>query len=295
VPQIGDAQGVLPGFSGPELSEFSAAHQLPLIARRLPWRGDADRLRTVAWWGSALADLALAAQQSDRGRILAEAGAFNVAVALFDSAVDGAGGQARPLVEALEPRRMTARLAHPGDSRHRIQCRDPSLGLVAGLFDQVLSSAGRRFRSRPAQLDRCARLLEEMYQSELWQSPEPFFAKAGPVIFIGALASDLDQGSWRRLYGALARLCRLWDDWQDMEEDLRGLAPNSFLGVPRLAPIGSVAYGLRGLTRVAAGELFHPGIAATLATGFRETVEAARDCDPDTCRKTLRFCRELMS
>ena len=249
----------------------------------------------VAWWGSALADLALDRQRADRDCILSEAAAFNLAVALFDSAVDGAPARARLLADALEPRRMAARLAYPGNPGHRIECRDPSLDLVAALFDRVLSSAGRRFGSQPAQLDRCSRLLEKMYRSELGRSSEPFFAKAGPVLFVGALASDLEQRRWRRLYEALARLCQLWDDWQDMEEDLRGLAPNSFLGAPRpMAPVGSVAYGLRGLARVAAGDLCHRGIAATLATGFRETVMAARDCDPDTYRKTRLLCHELM-
>jgi hypothetical protein len=275
---------------------FAKAHRLEAIATGLPWRGDADRLRTIAWWGSALADLVTAGRQADRNIILNESAAFNLAVALFDSVMECAPTQAVDLAKALTPHNTRARLFDPVRTQTKLRCRDPSSNLVASLFDSALSSAGQRLESVPADLECMAEQLAGMYRSEMGLSPDPFVAKSGPVVFIGALAGSLEAEPVRRLYQAMAQFCQLWDDWQDLEEDLRHLAPNSFLGAPRRTQsLRTFAYGMTSLKRVIGGQLMHHGIAETLVSGLRGILVAARECDRDTYTRTLALCRELLT
>ena len=279
------------GLDDDELSRFAEAFHLSSVANAVVGRGDADRLRTIAWWGSALADLVLDSDSPARDAILTEAAAFNLGVALFDSVVDDSAIPAGALVEALEPKRMAARLSSPYDQAFELSCRDSALDLVVLLFDAMLASAGRRVFTDVNRRDLLADQLESMYQSELGLAPDPFIAKTGPVRFIGALATSSDSAV--RLYSALARFCQEWDDWQDMADDLSRFAPNVFLGAPRLGA-GAVAFAIKGTWRVGAGPLLHAGIANRLSDRMQDIIDAARGCGTTTYCKTLRLCRELV-
>lgn len=279
-----------------ELSVFSRSCDLETLAWRIPWRGDAERLRTIAWWGSALGDLASDERRPERSPILAEAAAFNLGVALFDSVVEHGHARCAQLTTALAPGRLRDRLLSPSTEGTRVACHDVSLDLVAGLFDRVLASLGQRLAGRPRHLESLAQQLDDMYRSEIGLTPDPFVAKSGPVIFIGALSEDADPGYARRLFSALGHFCQLWDDSLDIAEDLRSGAPNAFLGVPRRAGVaGTARFWLNGLGRVIAGDRMHERITLRLAAGLRETLNAARECDPGTQRRALALCRTLVN
>jgi hypothetical protein len=291
----GDALDGRIGFDEAELLRFTERFDLSAIANAVVSRGDVERLRTIAWWGSALAELVVDSDSPARDDILAEAAAFNLGVALFDSVIDDATIRAAPLVEALEPERMSARLSNPVSQEFRLKCRDSALELVVRLFDAMLSSAGRRLRARADRRERLANQLEGMYASELGLAPDPFIAKTGPVLFVGALATSSESDSAVQLYAALARFCHEWDDWQDMADDLSRFAPNVFLGAPRRrCGAGVVAFAIRGTWRVGAGPLLHPGIASRLSDSMQNVIDAARCCGTTTYGKTLSLCRELV-
>ena len=282
------------GFDDADLSRLSGTFQLASIADAVVGRGDIGRLRAIAWWGSALADLVVDSNSAARDAILTEAAAFNLGVALFDSVVDDSTIPAGPLVDALEPCRMAARLSSPDES-FELRCADSALGLIVRLFDATLASAGRRLRARPDYRERLAKQLECMYASELGLAPDPFVAKIGPVTFIGALATSGDSDAAVRLYAELARFCQEWDDWQDMADDLSRFAPNVFLGAPRRRfGAGAVAFAIRGTWRVGAGPLLHPGVARRLSNSMQNVIDAARACETTTYYKTVSLCRELI-
>lgn len=282
------------GFDDDELSRFSDAYRLDAIASVFDARGDIARLKQIAWWGSALADLALIDDSAVRDRVLAEGAVFNLAVALFDSVVDEGSPLAARLAHTLEPRRMSARLSDPESERSRLSCGDPALQLVVDLFDAVLASAGQRLRARTDRLANLSAQLERMYLSELRIAPDLFVAKTGPVVFIGTLAAD-DEANVDWLYDTLARFCHEWDDWQDMAEDMPRFSPNVFLGKPRRRlSAAAVAYATRSIWRLIGGPLLHVGVAEHLASSLQDVVDAARGCDRWTYCKTLVLCRELV-
>lgn len=293
---VAGAERIPLGLTAPQLDTFWAAGHLPRLAEAFGSRGDAERLRLIAWWGSALADVALDRGAARRDAVLAESAAFNLAVALFDTTCEEQRAAAPILVHALAPARMTARLFAPDDERCRITCGDHTLDLVASLFDAVFASAGRRLATSPRQLSALAAQLERMYLSELRRTDDPFVAKTGPVTFIGSLVDGTDASRVRPLYAALGRLCQEWDDWNDLAEDFARMEPNSFVGVPG-GPfaLGTIAFGFRGAARLVAGPAMHAGIARSLSARLRDVIASGRACGEDTHRRSLAFCRELLS
>src|SRR4029079_10025861 len=133
----------------------------------LPLRGDAERLREIVWWGSALADLRQPASPAERNRGLGEAGRFYLAVALFDSVLDDFPRALDALVEALAPDALRRRLVAPGDADPVLQTDAAALQPLVHLFDTVLAAAGTRLREQPRRVERLGELLETMLRSEL--------------------------------------------------------------------------------------------------------------------------------
>jgi hypothetical protein len=283
----------VPGWSDAQLAAFTHACELGELAAAVSGRGDAASLAKIAWWGAALADLVPAGNTLARQEAMEIGAAFNLAVALFDSAIDQAPIPRLALVEALAPQRLCARLHHPRDERVQLRSEHPVAARVVGLFDLALSRAGCRYAGQQTNLDELGALLEAMYRSVLGQSDDPFIAKAGPVIFIGAVAAGR---AGQALYAALARFCQLWDDALDIAEDLTVLAPNHFLGKGRgLAMHTTLAYVARGSARVLAGAALHGSIERHLHQALQASLTAALACDHETHRRTLRLCRELLS
>ena len=241
-------------------------------------RGDAERLRRIVWWGSALADLPDGANGAR-----ADAGRFNLAFALFDSVVDDTPGRIPALAHVLAPRRLRQRLAGGGALATDVS----ELAPLVGLFDTALAGSGRRLRSQPRRLDELGDLLEAMFRSELRVTPDPFAAKTLPVVFLGALVDG--NAATARLFRALAEFLWLWDDWLDVAADFVRLRPNAFLGR------GGAAICLRGATRLAAGARAHAAVADRLDRAFSASLDAALRAGGGTYERTVAFHRELLA
>ncbi len=295
LPEIRQEEDRPLGFSSSELADFSETHQLAEIAKRFAWRGNIKNLERIAWWGSALGDVASVRRPIDRSRVLWEAASFNLGVSLFDSILENESDKFPPLARALDGVRLRARLVRPSITHRPLTCDDNSLDLIVRLFDTALAGAGRRFNCWPAQIEYLSELLEVMYRSELGLSEDRFAAKTMPVVFIGALGNDYEDEQAHWFFGAFGRFIQLWDDWLDLSEDLRSLAPNAFLGAPRsVISFDALGYSIRFLARTVGGRLFHEGIALTLSDALRISLSAARHWDIQGYRKTLLLCHKLV-
>jgi hypothetical protein len=283
------------GFSSHELRTFSDTHQLAEIAERFVCRGDTKRLEKIAWWGSALGDIASVGLPGERSKILWEAAAFNLGVSLFDSVVEEEPDSAATLSQALGLAHLEERLERSSASGTPLVCEDRSLGLVVRLFDSALAGAGRRFSSWPGHREFLGDLLGRMYRSELGLSEDRFAAKSLPTVFIGALGHHSDEERAHCFFRVLANFFQLWDDWLDLTEDFGGLAPNSFLGAPQ-APVSlrGVGYSLRFLLRAVGGSMFHESAASTLCNALMDSLCAAEQWDSTAHRKTILLYRELL-
>lgn len=284
------------GLSDAQLSAFSKIHRLPEIACHFAWRGEAEKLAKIAWWGSALGDIASTPQATDRLNIMWESAAFNLGVALFDSVLEKAADQTSMLLSrVLDPVHLQARMNHPSSSDKQLTCQEPRLSLIVQLFDTVLSSVGGRLNSAPHRLNQLWKMLEAMYRSELGLSRDRFAAKTQPVMFIGGLANDPRDSKAYIFFKLLALFIHFWDDWMDMAEDLRNPAPNAFLTGPKsTAPFLALTNSLHGLFRILGGALYHESIARTLSDAIRDTLQAAKNWDIQAHRKTLALCHELI-
>lgn len=250
-------------------------------------RGDPERLRRIAWWGTALAGLPGTATGTAR----VEAGRFNLAFALFDSVVDDTPRRVAPLAGALAPDRLRARLAEPDRAADVLSSELRELEPLIRLFDTALTATGRRLRGQPSRLDQLGDLLAAMFWSELRVTPDPFLAKTLPVVFIGSLVDR--HPSTARLFRALARFLWLWDDWLDLAADLRRLRPNAFLGAGGSSAARTTACA-RGAARLVAGSRAHGRIADRLEYALASTLDAARLAGDGTYRRTVAFHRELI-
>lgn len=295
LPETRQAEDGPLGFSGPELADFTETHQLAEIATRFSWRGNLKRLETIAWWGSALGDVASVRHPIDRSQVLWEAASFNLGVCLFDSILENESGKFQPLARALDGVHLKARLERPSILDRPLTCEDHSFDLVVRLFDNALVGAGRRFSCWPAQINYLSKLLEVMYRSEMGLAEDRFAAKTMPVAFIGALGNHYKEEQAHWFFTAFGRFIQLWDDWLDLTEDLGSLAPNAFLGAPRsVVSFEALEYSVRFLARAAGGTLFHEAIAITLSDALKISLLAARRWDNQAYRKTLLLCHELL-
>ncbi|MBK6660962.1 MAG: hypothetical protein IPG43_23775 [Proteobacteria bacterium] len=286
---------VAPGWDEQQLAAFCVSARLEDIARHVRGRGDAVQLARIAWWGSALADLGPGTGAA-RLEALEIGAAFNLAVALFDTAIDEAPIPRLALVEALAPQRLAQRLKTPGDDNARLRSEHAAAACVVHLFDRALALAAMRHAGEPQRIERLCAMLDAMYRSVLGQGDDPFVAKTGPVMFIGEVASGGDIARARPLYAALARLCQVWDDALDIAEDLTALAPNHFLGKGRGIDVATtVAYLARGLARVSAGAVVHGHIERELAAALAATLEAAHAWHPLSHARSLQLCRTLLN
>lgn len=280
------------GLADHELDRLCADCRTAALALAVPARGDAASLRRILWWGSALGDIASAVRPDDRDRIVREAALFNLGVALFDSVVDRAPQLVPPLARALAPARLEARL-HASGADPVLAVDQPLLEPLVGIFDAALGSIGQRFRDEPAHLEHLRWLLERMFLSELGLSPNPFAAKTLPVTFIGALAGP--SRDWTRVFDGLSRFMSVWDDWLDLAEDMRRLAPNAFLGGRRGVSLGGALYAGRSLARVAAGGRLHGGLGDRLFEPLDASLIAARAGNEALYTRTIALYSHLLS
>jgi hypothetical protein len=283
------------GLSASELSAFSEMNKLEEIGQHFPWRGTAQRLETIAWWGSAVGDIACRRRPFERSQILCEAAGFNLGISLFDSILEHEPSKSPYLIEVLNEAHLKERMRDPLEADTQLICDDPTLDLLVQLFDRALSSIGQRFAASVRQIDYLSELLQEMYRSELGLSNDRFAAKSLPIVFIGTWANPNEDERAFCFFDALGCFMRLWDDWLDITDDVRNLAPNSFIGAPSsLASFDALGYFARFLARAIGGTLFHKGVSNALCDALKKSLSAASCWDHQAYRKTVQLFRVLL-
>ncbi|MFI5169482.1 MAG: hypothetical protein ACHQM7_03895 [Vicinamibacterales bacterium] len=263
------------GLSDERLRELAVRHRFGLLASSFRRIGEPIELRRVAWWGSALADIACAA--GSRGRdegLLADAARFYLAVALFDDVVDEAPERAPALAAPLHPSRLRLKLQCPTSPSARLECAASDLELIVALFDDALEGIGRRFGAEPSRREEIGDMLEAMYRSELALSGDPMPAKTLPFTLIGHLALIPGEADARTFFARLAKLLALWDDWQDLAADGWAGAANAHLAhaAGRTASVAGLA---RGLWLALMGAIPAHPVSRRLTSAFDEALASA--------------------
>jgi hypothetical protein len=274
------AGGTFVGLSDDRLLGLATRHRFGLLASSFPCFGEPIELRRIAWWGSALADIACAAGARSRHEALLEdAARFYLGVALFDHVVDEAPERAGALAAALHPSRLRLKLQHPAEPCARLACDVRDLELIVDLFDAALEGIGRRLTAEPARRHEIGDMLEAMYSSELSLSSDPMPAKTLPFTLIGQLALGRGEREARTFFARLAQLLALWDDWLDLAADGWSRSANAHLASPagRGSRLGGLARGL-WLALVAAVPAH--AVSRRLTRAFDETLESAGPLPP---------------
>jgi hypothetical protein len=227
--QAAPLPAALPGLAPADIDDLSRQWRFDVLAAAFPQRGDVTVLKRVAWYGSAIAGIFAPDDSPGPSRRNAQqCGAlFNVAVALFDTCIDTNDRAAPGLIEALEPRRLGARLRQPLAAR--LNSVDPRCDAVVALFDRVLEFAGLRFGGEPQVLDRLEALLTRMYLSEVKSGEERQAAKVLPVSFICAMADGSLDPARLQVHARFGALLALLDDCQDLNDDLMRGRANHFV------------------------------------------------------------------
>jgi hypothetical protein len=210
------------GLSVQAILRISHEFAFPSLAERLPQRGSAAGLRVTAWKGSILADIACPEVEPLRRTILSDGALFNVAVALFDTAIE-TSLSAPALVDLLRPSALQAKLTDGPDL-----IGDSAWQPLVALFDGVLSNVCRRFPDL-AERRVLAGMLRDMYESELERNDDPFKSKTLPIQFIGRIADTHRRPETEVVVLAMAALFALVDDACDVDEDAIAGSPNFFL------------------------------------------------------------------
>jgi hypothetical protein len=283
---VKDRPGEPLGLGDEALAQLAATHGFAELARQFPSRGDAHHLRGVAWYGSALADVACRAGTIGRDEALCTGALFNVAVALADTVVDDHPQTLRLAQAALHPAALERRLFHPLDPQAALAPADPALRGLAGLFDGVLSTLGRRYAGDLATLRALAGQLAGMYESEVGRTADRMPAKTLPIVFVFSGAAGAGEPATERLAQRLARLLAHVDDWHDLGRDICRLRANGFVLAHHGRGRDLVPYIRRALYRVLGGRRSHADIGWALARACRATLEAAVEAGPEARAKT---------
>jgi hypothetical protein len=286
------------GLHETDLATLAVRCHFGKLAQHFRPDGGAMELREIAWWGSALADIAseAAAQPRDED-VLSDAALFNLGVALFDGVVDHAPERIPAIAESLSPVRLRQKLERPSDPDAALTCADPQLELIVSLFDHTLGRVGQRCAGDPAWRDRLARTLRDMYASELGLNSEPLAAKTLPLVFLGHLVIRPSEGEGpaREFFAHLSAFLALWDDWVDLGADALALAPNAFLGShPSKGWVARMSAVARGVA-LAAGEVALEGrVSRRLSATLDATLESARRLPPAARDKTRNLCLRML-
>jgi len=259
------------GFSADQLSDLDRRFNFGTLQAHFPERGSRSLLRRIAWFGSALADVACPTVGESRHETMEMGALFNLAVALFDSVVDGRPRLKRSLFRALEVPKMVARLRGPNDEATRIRSAEHPLAPLCMLFDAVLRSLGQRYAGSNSRLSDIERQLERMHSSETLPGRKRIEAKCLPVTFVCQASDTHAPMSVRKLYIELGRLLALLDDWRDIADDVRAGRANQFIcsydfGGPHMMnyALGVMSGLLRGTARGA--EAFERELVPLLGT-----------------------------
>lgn len=103
------------GLTESQVAQLARAYRFAELAQHFPSRGDVQHLCKVAWYGSAVADIAVARAAPERELALRDGALFNVGIALFDTIVDDQPDGLAGAQEALYPAALRQRLMRPRD------------------------------------------------------------------------------------------------------------------------------------------------------------------------------------
>jgi hypothetical protein len=274
------------GLDGEQLDLLAVEHDFAELARLSPERGDAARLREIAWFGSAVADIA----SSGDDAVLRTGGLFNLAVALVDSVVDHRrDDRLASLAVALAPSALRSRLllGRPLDSN------GPG-GEIVALMDRVLRDVAERWRHDPSLLAEADALLTRMYVSEMRPGVSRRDAKLLPLTFVGVVSDRARRPVVRETVAGIGLFAALLDDWQDLADDLMAGRANTFLHERDLTPATGPARALTGIRLIARPRRASAGIAVQLRTALLSTVDAAHRAGGEVEAKTHAFLRRLL-
>ncbi len=253
-------------------------------------------LREIAWWGSALADIACAAggKRSDE-ELLRDAALFHLGVALFDDVIDTQPERSDRLAEALHPGRLGPKLENPTDTHHALRSPDAVLNLIAALFDGALEGIGRRLAHDREWRRALLQMLQSMYASELQLAGDPQTAKTLPFAFVGHLAVRPGDGADALLQN-LSIFLGLWDDWLDLVADVWFAEPNAFLDPrSRQGWRGRLRGTAKGLGLLMAGGTRGSTAGRRLTLALRATLDAAKPLPPAAQEKLKHLCLYMLS
>lgn len=230
------------------------------LAVLFPNRGERDCVRRIVSYGAMLGIVAAGAESPLRGDVVFEAAMFNLGVALFDTVVDDHVASIPTLTAALRPDQISHAM-RTGERIARVEH-----AWANAIIDAFEAMARNVQGHGTACIDDLGRMLVDMHASEM--SPgNRLQAKLLPTRFIGLLGDA--SGATTRLFESLAEFVALWDDWQDLADDLISGRANLFVGDNALARI------LCGALRIATGPLSRAQLRRRLVSSARRVLADA--------------------
>jgi hypothetical protein len=276
------------GLSADGLQRLAAEWQFGSFGDAFPTRSGADRLSRIAWFGAVLADISCSPACDERDQVLREGALFNLAVALFDTVADDQPSRLAATAKALQPELLMLVLR---DGVRLPSRNDAAVDLLVDLFNDVLRSMNRRLRHSPVMIDRLGGLLDQMYRSELGVDHDRLAAKFLPTVFIGLLGDRRSSAAIGSLHLKLSRFIAMWDDWQDLADDVIRRRANLFAYDGYGWSISNV---VRLGWRLIGGRVSHAQIATALRAVIDETVRASYSVPQDARVATLYLLRFLL-
>jgi hypothetical protein len=284
------------GFDEVQLERLAARHDFDRLARLIPDRGDAHRLREIAWFGSAVADIASSGTGAARANLVAhdaaiESGAlFNLAVALVDSVVDGHRDErAANLRASLAPEALRSRLVNGAALN-----TDGAAGAVIAVFDAVLADVRERWHDDLRLLAAAAALLRRMYVSEMQPGASRRDAKMLPLVFIGLVSDPVGRPAVQATVEGIGALAALLDDWQDLGDDICAGRGNVFVHERDVSRTTGAGRALTGVRLVARPRRTCGVVAGEIRAALDATLDAARRTSSDVEAKVHAFLRRLL-
>lgn len=223
-------------------------------------RGEADRVRRIVSYGAMLGVVAAGAESPLRGDVIFEAAMFNLGVALFDTVVDDHAACIPTLTAAVRP----GQIGHALRTGERIaRVEHPWANAIIEAFETMALNVQRR---GAACVDELGQLIVEMHAIEMSKGNR-LHAKLLPTRFIGLLGGA--SGATARLFESLAEFVALWDDWQDLADDIIAGRANLFVGDTALVRI------VRAVLRIATGPLSRAELRRRLVSNARRVLADA--------------------
>lgn len=283
------------GLQHSELELLSERHYFKQLSSDFSTRGDENRMKEIAWFGSVIGDIFCPAYTEDKMSVLREAAVFNVAVALFDTVVDDLSQEKLAILAgAITPSRMVERIEHPMETTFALHSSDQSLNRILKLFDFVLAGLGRRFENDQVKRGYLVELLSVMYRSEVMSGGNKLKAKRLPIVFIGLLSGGSKDAHDIRLINEFSRLLSLLDDWQDLGQDICHRKANGLIYHHDGRGFLILPYATIALFRMVGFYLSYLMMAKSLSRSINNVLKFADGAGLDVDLKTKMLLRSLL-